>query len=450
MRITEGGSMTLSERALSFAIRAHAGQMRKSEKDKPYVIHPIIVGLLLKKYGFDDNVIAAGYLHDVVEETDYTIDDIARLFGGDVASLVMTATEVDSSLSWKERKTQQIKATANMPERNAAIICADKIANVEDLRMERRKNGGINFSNFHADESEQRWFFESMYKELNKIIDNPIVDRLYNSIIDVFDREYDPEFDYSDEFLRMNRISGYQEDLMKLKTIIGDTKPYIIEFAGTPKSGKTSMMTLFKDFFENAEFKVRVIDEQRAYKRYQEEFIRNKASISTVEKNLLISSAIQEDLMQDIVGNKDVILVENSIFDTLTFIKILLDRGCINEEEFNAYCSMYMEDLKSLINHVVICYTSPEMVRERIINSSISYGDMLKTERLSTVYEPLEYNEAMKNFESLITSASVVDTTKLSVKESSLVVAEKLLPVMRKEYVLKLKKYLDEKSKMDL
>ena len=244
MGITEGGSMTLSERALSFAIRAHAGQMRKSEKDKPYVIHPIIVGLILKKYGFDDNVVAAGYLHDVVEETDYTIDDIARLFGGDVASLVMTATEVDSSLSWKERKTQQIKATANMPKRNAAIICADKIANVEDLRMERRKNGGVDYSNFRADESEQRWFFESMYNELYKIIDNPIVDRLYNSIIDVFDREYDPEFDYSDDFFRMNRISGYQEDLMKLKTIIGDTKPYIIEFAGTQKSGKTSMMTL--------------------------------------------------------------------------------------------------------------------------------------------------------------------------------------------------------------
>ena len=337
-----------------------------------------------------------------------------------------------------------------MPKRNAAIICADKIANVEDLRMEKRKNGGINFSNFHADEKEQRWFFESIYKELDKIIDNPIVDRLYNSIIEVFDREYEPEFDYNDDFLRMNRISGYQEDLMKLKTIIGDTKPYIIEFAGTQKSGKTSMMSLFKDFFENAEFKVRVIEEIPAYKRYQQEFIRNKASISPVEKNLLISSAIQEDLMQDIVGNKDIILVENSVFDTLTFIKILLDMGTINEEEFKAYTSMYMEDLNSLINHVVICYTAPEVVRERITNSSISYGDMLKTERLSTIYEPLEYNEAMKNFESLITSASVIDTTKLSIKDSSLVVAEKLLPVMRKEYVLKLKKYLDEKSKIDI
>ena len=65
--------MQASDRALSFAIRAHAEQVRKSEKDKPMIIHPMIVGDLLKYYGYDDNVVAAGYLHDVVEDTKYTI-----------------------------------------------------------------------------------------------------------------------------------------------------------------------------------------------------------------------------------------------------------------------------------------------------------------------------------------------------------------------------------------
>ena len=438
--------MSLSDRALNFAIRAHMGQMRKSETDKPYVIHPIIVGLLLKRYGYDEAVVAAGYLHDIVEQTDYTFDDLARLFGGEVASLVMTATEADPSLSWKDRKTQQIKAVANLPERNAAIICADKIANVEDLRMEKRKNGEINYDNFHANEEEQRWFFESIYKELYYIIDNPIVDRLQSSISDVF---------YSDNLLiddistleRMNRVSGYQEDLMKLRSIIGETKPYIIEFSGTQKSGKTSMMTVFKDFFESAEFKVRVCEEVPASRRYKEEFIRNKASISDVEKNLLISSAIEEDLMHDIVGDKDVILVENSLFDTLTYFRILFDRGLITEEDFNSYALMYREELSKLINHVVVCYTSPEVVRERILNSSISYSDILKNSDLNAYYDADEHNIAMSNIEALLTSTTVVDTTKLSIQESSLVVAEKLLPVMRKEYVLKLKKYLDDRIK---
>ena len=113
--------MTLSERALSFAIRAHEGQNRKSEPDKPYVIHPLIVGAILKKYGYDEETIAAGYLHDIVEQTEFTFDDIARLFGGNVASLVMTATEADASLSWKERKTQQIKVVADCPAKTEFI-----------------------------------------------------------------------------------------------------------------------------------------------------------------------------------------------------------------------------------------------------------------------------------------------------------------------------------------
>lgn len=64
------------------------------------VIHPINAGEILKEYGFDDNVIAAGYLHDVVEDTKYTKEDIEKLFGSDIASLVMGASEPDKSLSW--------------------------------------------------------------------------------------------------------------------------------------------------------------------------------------------------------------------------------------------------------------------------------------------------------------------------------------------------------------
>ena len=429
--------MTLSERALSFAIRAHDGQYRKSEPDKPYIIHPLTVGLILKKYGYDDTLVAAGYLHDVVEQTEFTIDDIARLFGGEVASLVMTATEADQSLSWKERKTAQIKVIANLPEKNAALVCADKIANIEDFRMEKRKNGEVDYSKYKVGIEEQKWFFTEVYKELSKIIKNPIVDRLSSSISDVFDNNtFDSyKFDFAS-----SRILGYQEDLMKLRTIVGESKPYIIEFSGTPKSGKSSMITLFKDFFENAEFRVRVCEEKPAYKRYEKVFLRNKASISTVEKNLLISSAIEQDLMEQIVGKKDIVMVENGLFDSLVYIKILLNRGQITEEDFNYFVNYYLNEINSLINHVVISYTSYDAVRDRIINSSLSSNDSID------IYPVSEYNDALSNFESLISSASMVDTTKLMPKESSLIVADTLFPIMRKEYIIKLKKYLDQKK----
>ena len=100
--------MTVEEKALNFAINAHKGQIRKAEPDKPKIFHPIDVGNILKKYGYDENVVAAGYLHDVVEDTSYSFDDIKKRFGKDIASLVYVASEPDKSLSWEERKKHTI------------------------------------------------------------------------------------------------------------------------------------------------------------------------------------------------------------------------------------------------------------------------------------------------------------------------------------------------------
>lgn len=127
--------MDLKERARTFAIEAHRGQVRKNEPDKPMIIHPIGVDLLLEEYGYDEAVIAAGYLHDVVEDTKYTIEDIENEFGEDVANLVMGASESDKSLSWEKRKKCTIEETKSLSLRNKLIICADKINNLEDLMI---------------------------------------------------------------------------------------------------------------------------------------------------------------------------------------------------------------------------------------------------------------------------------------------------------------------------
>ena len=62
--------MNIKEKAKLFAIKAHKGQIRKSDKEKPMIIHPINVANILSEYGYDDNVVAAAYLHDVIEDTD--------------------------------------------------------------------------------------------------------------------------------------------------------------------------------------------------------------------------------------------------------------------------------------------------------------------------------------------------------------------------------------------
>ena len=125
--------MNIKEKAKEFAILAHKGQVRKSDKEKPMIIHPINVGLILEEYEFDDNVVASGYLHDVIEDTKYSEEDILKLFNEDITSLVVSASEMDKTLSWEERKQHTIDSIKNLDLRHKAIICADKISNLEDL-----------------------------------------------------------------------------------------------------------------------------------------------------------------------------------------------------------------------------------------------------------------------------------------------------------------------------
>ena len=77
--------MNIKDKAKEFAINAHKGQIRKSNKEKPMIIHPINVADILSEYGFDDNVVAAGYLHDVIEDTKYTKEDFCLLYTSDAA-----------------------------------------------------------------------------------------------------------------------------------------------------------------------------------------------------------------------------------------------------------------------------------------------------------------------------------------------------------------------------
>lgn len=85
--------ITLIEKAYEVAGTAHAGQVRKS--GEPYIVHPLYVAIILADLEMDKETIAAGLLHDVVEDTDWTLDDLAEEFGGDVAHLVDGVTKLD-------------------------------------------------------------------------------------------------------------------------------------------------------------------------------------------------------------------------------------------------------------------------------------------------------------------------------------------------------------------
>ena len=124
----------LAREAYEFAREAHEGQERKGD-GSPYINHPCEVARLLHHAGRDDQeLLAAAFLHDVVEDTDTTLEEIEEAFGAGVHDLVDAMTEdkdVEPYEARKEHHRDQVEAGG---ERAVLIYAADKVANLRDLR----------------------------------------------------------------------------------------------------------------------------------------------------------------------------------------------------------------------------------------------------------------------------------------------------------------------------
>jgi len=126
-------SLALVTRAALYASEAHAHHRRKGEAAEPYVNHLAEVAMLLARAGADANLIAAGYLHDTLEDTEVTYADLAAAFNEDIAELVQLATD-DDSLSKSVRKSLQIERAPGLPVRAQMLRICDKISNLRALR----------------------------------------------------------------------------------------------------------------------------------------------------------------------------------------------------------------------------------------------------------------------------------------------------------------------------
>jgi len=121
--------------AVKWAANMHADQLRDVDR-APFVLHPLEVASLLNGRGFDDEVIAAGMLHDVVENSDATVEEVGARFGSRVAAIVEAVTEDDSIADYEERKaTLRDRACAAGSEARA-VYAADKIAKARELRAQ--------------------------------------------------------------------------------------------------------------------------------------------------------------------------------------------------------------------------------------------------------------------------------------------------------------------------
>jgi (p)ppGpp synthase/HD superfamily hydrolase len=125
----------LTRAALRWARELHGGQVRAVDH-APFILHPLEVAALLSGRGFDDEVVAAGLLHDAVEETVAGVDDIRTRFGDRVARIVADLTEDPDISDYRERKAALRTSVGGAGADAQAIYAADKIVKTRELRAQ--------------------------------------------------------------------------------------------------------------------------------------------------------------------------------------------------------------------------------------------------------------------------------------------------------------------------
>jgi (p)ppGpp synthase/HD superfamily hydrolase len=129
------GSLPITQSALEYAASEHEGQRRDAD-NAPFILHPLEVAHLLQGRDYPDHVIAAGVLHDVLEDTDATESDLAQRFGPEVAELVAAVSEpAEAHGSYAERKAKLREVVANASAEAAAVFAADKVAKAREFRL---------------------------------------------------------------------------------------------------------------------------------------------------------------------------------------------------------------------------------------------------------------------------------------------------------------------------
>ena len=193
------------DKAICFAVEHHAGQLRKGT-NIPYITHPLEVMSILMRMNADIELQIAGVLHDTVEDTDATAEEISELFGTDVAELVAHHSE-NKSLSWFERKSYAITSLKAADKRLKMLVMADKLSNLRSIAADYRKLGDELWKRFNAPMEKQSWYYSGVQDALWDM-------QLYEDTADAYWEMVGLYKDVFVKFYRSHPCPGYSDEYL--------------------------------------------------------------------------------------------------------------------------------------------------------------------------------------------------------------------------------------------
>lgn len=169
--------MDLVSEAIVFSTKAHDG-MRRRKSDAPYILHPMEVGAIIGSMTDKQEVIAAGVLHDVVEDAGITIEEIGEKFGARVMELVASETEnkreeLPPEQTWLIRKEESIEKLRTTNDIEVLMLwIGDKLSNIRTIYRDYLVEGDSLWNKFHqSDIKVQAWYYRSIMKYTERLSD---------------------------------------------------------------------------------------------------------------------------------------------------------------------------------------------------------------------------------------------------------------------------------------
>ncbi len=173
MRLKNNLKPSLFEKALRIAVVAHKDMVRKGD-GLPYILHPVAVAMKLEKYGFSQYIVAAGLVHDVLEDTDFPVAKFKKELGEKVYKIVLAVTH-DDGLEWEQKKKAYIAKVEKGPVGAKAVAIADKIHNLESLCWAYSEQGPKIWKKFNRGREKKLWFESEMLSMVRRVWKHPLV-----------------------------------------------------------------------------------------------------------------------------------------------------------------------------------------------------------------------------------------------------------------------------------
>lgn len=177
------------EKALQTAAVLHRDQLRKNTGAITYITHPFAVAIILSSYTDDEDIIIAGLLHDTVEDSDYTSEELEKDYGKNVREIVMGVTEqkddeLGNKRPWKIRKEDYLKNLENDSEGSLLLCAADKIHNMRTILDEYNEVGPEFLKNFSCTPKEKNWYHGEILKVLHRKLENKKILEEYKRLLE--------------------------------------------------------------------------------------------------------------------------------------------------------------------------------------------------------------------------------------------------------------------------